>query len=192
MMKNSNYSTIYAIGKRLVVRPYKISDFKALLRSFYERFPKIDRFDEPVAATKEASLTSFKERVQRCRRIAKEGSQYVFGVFEKKSGAFIGQVDFFVLNKKLRWANLGYNIQNQYRNKGYATEASKVGLRIAFEKLKFHRVEAATELSNKASQKVALRAGLVREGIRRKFFPDDSGIDMVVFGQNAIDYGRSE
>lgn len=189
-MKRSNYTTINESGKRLVLRPYKISDFNALRRSFEGRLPKIDKFDEPVAATKEASLTSLKERVQRYRRIAKEGNQYVFGAFDKKSGAFIGQVDFFVLNKKLRWANLGYNIQNQYRNKGYATEASKVGLRIAFEKLNFHRVEAATELTNKASQRVALKAGLVREGIRLKFFPDDGGIDMVVFAQNAIDYGR--
>lgn len=108
MMKRSNYTTINESGKRLVLRPYKISDFNALRRSFEGRLPKIDKFDEPVAATKEASLTSLKERVQRYRRIAKEGNQYVFGAFDKKSGAFIGQVDFFVLNKKLRWANLSY------------------------------------------------------------------------------------
>ena len=187
-MKISSYSTIQESGKRLVLRPYKLSDFKALRLSFNERMPSIDKFDEPVAASKETDYAKFRDRVQRYRRIAKEGHHYVFGAFDKKSGAFIGQVDFFVLNKQLRWTNLGYNIQNQYRNKGYATEASKLGLKIAFQKLNFHRVEAATELGNRASQKVALKAGLVKEGKRIKFFPDDGGVDMLVFGQNAIDY----
>ena len=93
-----------------------------------------------------------------------------------------------MINSQLRWANLGYNIQNQYRNQGYATEASKLGLKIAFEVLNFHRLEAAAELRNKPSQKVALKAGLKREGVRKKFFPDNGGTDMVVFAQNAIDY----
>lgn len=187
-MKTSSYLTILEISKRLVLRPYKLSDFRALRLSFDERLPRIDRFDEPVATTRETDFAKFKERVQRYRRVAKEGHHYVFGVFDRESGAFIGQVDFFVLNKQLRWANLGYNIQNQYRNKGYATEASKLGLKIAFRKLNFHRVEAATEIGNKASQKVALKAGLVKEGKRLKFFPDDGGIDMLVFAQNAIDF----
>lgn len=186
--KAISYSNVQATGRRLVLRPYTFLDFKTLRRSFEERLPPINRFDEPVAATKETELKRFKERVLRYRRDAKEQQQFVFGAFDKKSGAFIGQIDFFVINKQLRWANLGYNIGNQYWNQGYATEAAQLGLKIAFNVLNFHRIEAATEIRNKPSQKVALKCGLLREGKRIKFFPDDGGIDMVVFGQNAIDY----
>lgn len=186
--KNPSYLTIHVTGKRLVLRPYRFSDFKTLRTSFEERLPAVDRFDEPVSATRETEAKKFKERVQRYRRIAKEGHQFVFGAFDKRSGRFIGQVDFFVINSQLRWANLGYHIQNQYRNQGYATEAAQLGLRIAFRQLNFHRLEAATEIRNRASQRVALKAGLLREGKRLKFFPDDGGIDMIVFAQNAIDY----
>jgi hypothetical protein len=52
-MKVSRYSTILKRSQRLVLRPYKLSDFQALRRSFEERLPCIDKFDEPVAATKE-------------------------------------------------------------------------------------------------------------------------------------------
>lgn len=175
-------------GQRLSLRPYRCSDFQALKLSYDGRLPKINRFDEPVAASKESDYLKFKDRVKRYRKISKEGDHFVFGLFDKKTSAFIGQIDLFVINKKLRWSNLGYNIQNQYRNRGYATEAAQLGLKVAFKYLNFHRVEAAAEIENKASHRVALKAGLLREGVRKKFFPDRGGIDMVVFGQNAFDY----
>jgi len=187
-IKQTPYLDTQASGKRLVLRPYKVSDFKSLRLSFERRLPAIDRFDKPIASTKEPDTKKFKERVQRYRRLGKEGHQFFFGAFDKKTGEFIGQIDLFVINNQLRWINLGYIIQNQYRNKGYATEVAKLGLRIAFKQLNFHHVEAAIELANKASQKVALNAGLVKEGKRIKFFPDNGGIDMIVFGQNRIDY----
>jgi RimJ/RimL family protein N-acetyltransferase len=120
--------------------------------------------------------------------VSRQKGNQLFEHAGDRQGDFIGQIDFFVINKQLRWANLGYNIHNQYRNQGYATEAAQLGLKIAFKDLNFHRIEAATELRNKPSQKVALKSGLLREGKRIKFLPDDGGIDMVVFGQNAIDY----
>jgi RimJ/RimL family protein N-acetyltransferase len=88
----------------------------------------------------------------------------------------------------LKWGNLGYHIQNQYWGKGYATEACRRALQIAFQELGFHRVEAATELKNKASIQVAKNIGMLFEGKRVKYFPDNGGIDMVVYGANAIDY----
>lgn len=182
------YSKIKIVGPRLKLRPYKFSDLKTLGASHEQRISKVNRFDEPVSAAKETDPKKFKERVLRYRRIAKEGHQFIFGVFDKKSGVYVGQVDFFVINKQLRWGNLGYHIQNQYFGKGYATEAAKLGLAAAFTKMDFHRIEAATEPTNKASQKVARRAGLLPEGKRKKFFPDDGGVDMIVFATNAIDH----
>lgn len=182
------YSKIEIVGPRLKLRTYTFSDFKKLKISHEQRTSKQNKFDEPVSAAKETNLEKFKERILRYRRLAKEGHQYIFGIFDKKSGAYIGQIDFFVINKQLRWGNLGYHIQNQFFGQGYATEASKLGLTIAFNALNFHRIESATELSNKASQSVARKAGLKREGKRKKFFPDDGGIDLIVFATNAIDY----
>jgi len=135
------YSKIQKVGPRLKLRSYNFSDFRILKASHEQRSLKLNRFDEPISAAKETDYRKFKDRVMRYRRVAKEGRQFVFGIFEKKSGVYIGQIDFFVINKQLRWANLGYHIQNQYFGKGFATEAAKLGLAIAFRKLNLHRIE---------------------------------------------------
>jgi ribosomal-protein-alanine N-acetyltransferase len=182
------YSQIKISGRRLLLRPYTFSDFKILRVSHNERLPKLNKFDEPVAPASESEFIKFKERVRRYRYLAEEGHQFIFGIFDIKSKAYIGQVDILTLNKQLRWGNLGYHIQNQYFGKGYATEAAKLGLNISFQFLNFHRIESATEVANKASKKVALKAGLILEGKRAKFFANEGGIDMVVYATNVIDY----
>ena len=75
-----------------------------------------------------------------------------------------------------------------FKAKGFATEAVKASLEIGFNQIEFHRIEAGCEQSNKASIKVAKRVGLIREGVRKKFFPQDGGLDMVFFAQNAFDF----
>lgn len=182
------YLRIVAKSKRIVLRPYKLTDFKKLKESQDGRLANKNSFDEAIPTPNSINYKEFKKRVERQREHGKMRVHFIFGVFDKISGSFIGQVDIFVINKQLRWANLGYHIQNQHWGKGYATEACKLGLRVAFKSLNLHRVEAATELRNKASIKVAKNIGMIYEGKRAKFFPDNGGIDMVVYGMNQIDF----
>jgi ribosomal-protein-alanine N-acetyltransferase len=182
------YSKILLASKRLVLRPYKVSDFKGCKASHDGRIIPVNKYDEPVPTPSSNGLMEFKERIKRQRINGKDGRHFIFGVFDKRSGAYLGQIDIFTISRELRWGNLGYHIQNQYFGKGYASEASKLALAVAFKQLGFHRIEAAMELDNKVSQKVALRAGLIFEGVRKKFFPDDGGVDMKVFATNAIDH----
>jgi [ribosomal protein S5]-alanine N-acetyltransferase len=179
---------IRALGERVELRAYKISDFKKLRESAEARGPAVDHHDTPVKITTFTELTKYKECVLRIHSLAKDRNQYKFGIFEKKSGEFIGEIGLFVINKQLRWANLGYQLHNQHFGKSYATEAAKLGLKLAFKTLDFHRIEAAMELDNEASKKVAVKIGLEFEGVRKKFFADKGGIDMNVYAANAIDY----
>lgn len=182
------YRKIQITGKRLELRPYKFSDFRKLQLSQQARLPINDKYDESIPTAKESDYEKHKERLRRHRVHGKEGHHFIFGAFDKKTGDYIGQIDIFTINKQLRWANIGYHIQNQHFGNGYASEAARLGLRIAFNLLGFHRIEAAMELDNTASQRVAIKIGLRFEGVRKKFFPDNGGIDMNVYSNNAIDY----
>lgn len=186
--KTTPYSRIALAGKKVVIRPYRLSDFAKCRLAHDQRLPKANRFDDEIPVSKEKTYRSFKARIERYRNKGQSKKHFVFGVFEIVTGNAVGQVDVFTICEELRWANLGYQIHNQHWSKGFATEASALALRVAFEMLNFHRVEAATEPKNKASIHVAKRLGMNYEGVRKKFFPDQGGVDVIVFGANAIDF----
>jgi RimJ/RimL family protein N-acetyltransferase len=174
----------------VVVRPYLLADFSRCVAAHQGRLPKVNKFDHDLPPSKSKDKHSFRQRVLRYRKNAGDQSHYVFGVFAKESGDYVGQVDLLVIQKQLRWGNLGYQMHNQHWGKGYATDAAAIALKIAFRDLNFHRIEAGAEPANKASIKVAKNAGLIYEGLRRKFLPDGGGTDLVFFATNAFDFKK--
>ena len=69
---------------------------------------------------------------------------------------------------KICSASLGYKIDHQYWNQGYATEACKCLLDYAFRELKFHRIIAEIIPHNAPSTRVVKSLGFVQEGIERE------------------------
>lgn len=187
-----SYIKLQSTSKRLTVRPLKLSDYHNWKLAHEGRLPSLAPFDDPDTPESELDRSHFKELVESAKRGARAQVIYGFGVFELESGAFIGHTNLFVMTAQLSWANLGYGILNQYWGHGYASEAAALTLKIAFESLLLYRVEASCEKENTASAKVALKAGLMSEGERLKFFPDNGGVDMYVFAQNAYDYAKSQ
>jgi len=55
------------------------------------------------------------------------------------------------------------------QGKGYATEATRAIIHWAFQQSTIYRVNASTDIENVASQKVLGKAGMVREGLLRKY-----------------------
>lgn len=176
--------------KKVIVRAYKLTDFTRCRSAGELRLANINQFDEEAQILKKTTYVGFAKLVRRFREDWRKKRLFVLGVFDRASGDHVGQVDIFVINERLRWVNLGYQIHNHHWSKGYATEAAQLTLNFAFKVLKFHRVEAAAETNNKASLQVAKRTGMKFEGIRKKFFSDNGGLDMAVYAANAIDYSK--
>lgn len=74
--------------------------------------------------------------------------------------------------KKIEWehnsADLGYWIAAPFWNRGLMTEAVTLLSRLAFEKLKLHRLKAGIYPENKASARVLTKVGFIHEGTLRK------------------------
>ena len=64
---------------------------------------------------------------------------------------------------------LGYKLDKEYLRQGLMTEAVNECVRIAFEELGLHRIEANIMPKNKASLGVARKCGFQEEGISRKY-----------------------
>lgn len=186
---SSNYATIakrFRIRtRRLELRLVEARDYPALRDGYQNmRSPK-SRFDDEPALKKRANASEFKKLLTRQKKGALLDRHYALHVFHRRTGEHLGGVDIFVyMRGAMQWANVGYSIHNQHWGHGYAPEAVRAAIELAFRVLKLHRVEASTELDNHPSRKTALRAGMKQECIRRSFMYDrkrKKWLDYVVY-----------
>ena len=114
------------------------------------------------------SIEESREFVSTRGKSAADGEWYSFGVFEKDSGKFLGGVGLNFINRVHLMANLGYWVRTSSVGRGVATSATRLAARFGFEKLGLHRIEIVAAVENIASQRVAEKAGALREGLLRK------------------------
>jgi RimJ/RimL family protein N-acetyltransferase len=83
------------------------------------------------------------------------------------SGTFIGFVGLSVPRRTLPFTpcvEIGWRLAKVHWGKGFATEAAKGTLRVAFEKLQLEEVVSFTSLVNKRSHAVMERIGMINSG----------------------------
>ncbi|MGE5085449.1 MAG: GNAT family N-acetyltransferase [Bacillota bacterium] len=153
-------------SKRITIRPLVMQDFEVWQKSYAG--VQVDR----SLATKD----TFRKAIHKLKKRAEKDQFYQWGVFLNKTGDYVGSVDVAVINRApFSWGNLGYEINSAYRGKGYAKEAAKMGLQLAFETLQLHRVEVVMEINNRASKAIAESLKADFEGVRKKFIPTEKG-----------------
>ena len=103
-----------------------------------------------------------------CRQMAEEGTGVRLAVERLSDGRFVGWCTLNRWNPGHRSASLGYCFDDAAWGHGYATEATDVLLRWAFDHLDLNRVQAETDTRNLASARVLEKLGFVREGTLRE------------------------
>lgn len=87
------------------------------------------------------------------------------------TGEFIGLAGMSLSNDRFKLGEFYYKFFPDYWGNGFATETAKRIIRVGFEVFKLHRIEAGVATKNSASIRVLEKAGMIREGIRRKILP---------------------
>ena len=93
---------------------------------------------------------------------------FIFGVWEKGSNSYVGEVYLANPNWQVPCIELGYFLIKDKTGHGYATEAAQAAIKFAFEQLNVVRVELQCAADNAASQRVAERCGFTLEGRQRQ------------------------
>lgn len=105
-----------------------------------------------------------------------------WAITPKETGAIIGTIGFWRIDKPNHRAEIGYLLHTDYWGKGIASEAMHAVLAYAFKELKFHAIEANVDPLNEASKKLLLRAGFVQEAyFRESYFFDGRFLDSAIF-----------
>jgi len=102
------------------------------------------------------------------------------GIFLSTENKLLGDCGFCLTEE--RQVKIGYTIDPQYQQKGYATEAVTGLIEYLFSHLNIHRVTAHTDPMNLASQKVVQKLGFRQEGhFRKSLRIGDKWFDDLVF-----------
>jgi len=125
--------------------------------------PKVTRFYNIVTLKEETEAQKIIDWF-RDRFADKAGIRW--GIALKDQKAIIGTIGFNNFTKGHR-ANIGFDLQAAFWNKGYVTEALNAVVEFGFRELDINRIEGEVMQGNTASEQLLARAGFTNEGVLR-------------------------
>lgn len=98
-------------------------------------------------------------------------SYFTFVIESRDIHAFIGLIAIQLGLPKNKIGEVWYKLHPDHWGRGIATEALQRILSFGFRELRLHRIEAGCAVDNIASARVLEKAGMQREGRKRKVLP---------------------
>ncbi|MFF2656193.1 GNAT family N-acetyltransferase [Kitasatospora sp. NPDC058032] len=148
------------VTDRLVLRSFTETDLDDL--HDIQRRPDVTRYLLWDTRTREETRTALATRITQSE-LAGEGSNLAVAVELRESGRLIGEFNLDWLSAELGRAEIGFVMNPDHGGRGYATEAGREVLRLAFERHGFHRVIGRCNGDNGASMRLMERLGMRRE-----------------------------
>jgi len=145
------------------VRPYEPGDAPALWEAVRESVVEVSRWLDWCHP--QYSLAEAEGWIRSRDPLAAEGREYSFAIVGGDEGRFLGGCGLNQINRVHRFANLGYWVRTSATGQGVATAAARQVAQFAFANTDLVRLEIVCAVGNDASQRVAARAGAVREGV---------------------------
>jgi RimJ/RimL family protein N-acetyltransferase len=148
------------LSERLALRPLGPNDIEALVA--YRSRPDVCRYVpfEPMDATVVGErLAGPWSRTT----LDDEGQGLTLGVELMDGGHLVGDVLLAFDSRQHRSGEIGYVLHPGFSGHGYATEAVRTLLHLAFDELGLHRVTARVDARNLPSARLAERLGMRRE-----------------------------
>ncbi len=149
----------------MVLRPYRTEDverlYEAARESIAEVFPWLPWCHPDYSI--EESRSWIKGTIQAWQ----DDSRFEFTMNDPADGTFIGGCGLNGINRANGFANLGYWVRTGWTGRGGATAATLLLAEFGMRRAGLTRIEVLAATGNRASQRVAEKAGASREGILR-------------------------
>jgi RimJ/RimL family protein N-acetyltransferase len=171
-MSSEEVRNIQLSTERLKFRLVQISDLGAI--HDLHSFPEVDEFNtlgipKDIIETKEI-VEALITDVQ-CQDI----KDYTFIIEQLLNNEFVGLIALKLGGVKSKSAEVWFKLHPDQWAKGFGTEALSKIIDFGFIDLGLHRLEAGCAVENIGSAKVLEKAGMTREGAKRKSLPLKTG-----------------
>jgi RimJ/RimL family protein N-acetyltransferase len=148
--------------ERLVLRK-PLPDDAPILFSAYMQDPQVTRYTTWRPHQQVQETESF---IENSIAAWESETRFPMVITLKEEDVPFGMIDFHIRGCTV---GFGYVIARSHQHKGYATEAARAMIHWAFQQPAIYRVNASTDVENIASQRVLEKAGMLREGLLRKY-----------------------
>lgn len=146
--------------ERLLLREFRATDLDRL--AAMQALPEVARYLYWEPRSRE-EVEEALERRMASTRLEGDDDWMVLAVERLEDGLLLGDVTIFLRSAEHRQVEVGYVFHPDSGGRGYATEATRALIHLAFDDLGAHRVFARTDLRNQASAAVLRRLGLRQE-----------------------------
>lgn len=159
--------TVVLANDRILLRAFRPDDAAAVCKAVRESMPELGTW----LSWCHADYTIEESRAflaARCEAHARD-HEHAFAVCDRRSGEILGGIGINQVDLAAKRANLGYWLRTSATGQGHATQATRLIAAWALGELdlQLERIEIVAAVGNIASQRVATRAGAIREGIAR-------------------------
>lgn len=157
--------TIEIETDRLLLRPILLSDAQSL----YEIVSDKDVLNYLAGLPEYTGVEMAVDYISgKLEKKYKNKDFYDWAVVLKSENKMIGRISVYKQDDYRRMADLVWQLNANYRNKGYISEGVKAVINHLFD-IGFKRIEAFADVVNKASTKVMAKVGMQYEGTLRKY-----------------------
>jgi RimJ/RimL family protein N-acetyltransferase len=162
------------ITERLLLRPLDpATDVDAVYA--YQSRADVCRYIPYSPRTREDVVQRLADPQRNRTTIEKEGDYLSVAAVGRETGTLIGDVILIYRSAEHHCAEIGYVINPEHAGNGYATEAGRALLALAFDGLDAHRVIGRIDERNHASGAVLRRLGMRQEAVlvENEWFKDE-------------------
>jgi len=155
------YCPTYPIEtERLRLRPFTRGDVDAVYA--YRSREDVTRYLYDAPMTREACAEVVQARVGQYAW-TDEADKIFLAVERRSDDAMLGEVSLILRSSTSRQAEVGYIFHPDHHGRGYATEAVRMLLEMAFDRAGVHRAYARCSALNSGSRRVMERLGMRQE-----------------------------
>ncbi|MDP6418715.1 MAG: GNAT family protein [Candidatus Krumholzibacteria bacterium] len=158
---------------KVLLLPLRMSDARAIRDGVQESLAELMPF-APWAGP-DYDLQSARVFLQYALDSNRKGEALHRGIFRPEDRLFLGVIGLHAIRPRFKDAEIGYWMKSSRSGQGLCTRAAGLLIGHAFEELDLERVWLSCDITNIASQRIAEKLGMRREGTLLAYSPDEEG-----------------
>jgi RimJ/RimL family protein N-acetyltransferase len=148
------------LTERLRLRPFRPGDLDRI--ADWQSLPEVSRFLYWEPRSREEAEVALAKRITETR-LERDDDALGLAVERLEDGLLLGDASLLLRSVEHRQVEVGYVFHPDAAGRGYATEAARALVDLAFDELQAHRVFARTDALNAPSAALLRRLGMRQE-----------------------------